>query len=98
MEHFGTGVLCVSGMNRESPVEADTEDTLAFVTGALPRGATVLEVGAGDGRLTARLRAAGWRVRAIDVDPAAVEAARARGVDAACVDFFDVRGERFDVL
>jgi SAM-dependent methyltransferase len=85
-------------MKPGSPLDADTEEVLSFVTRALPPRATVLEVGAGDGRLTARLDAAGWRVKAIDIDAEAVEAAKARGVDAARVDFFDVRGERFDAL
>ena len=85
-------------MNARAPLDADADEVLSFVTRALPPGGTVLEVGSGDGSLAARLRAAGWRVKAIDVDAEAVEAARARGVDAACVDFFDVRGERFDAL
>lgn len=81
-----------------SPLDADAAEVFAFAVSALPAGASVLEVGAGDGRLAARLGAAGFRVKAIDLDGDAVSAARARGVDAAQVDVFDLRGERFDAL
>jgi SAM-dependent methyltransferase len=80
------------------PLELETAEVLAFVTGAVPPGATVLEVGSGDGRLAARLGAMGLRVKAVDVDAEAVEAATARGVDARCADFFAVRGEHFAAL
>lgn len=85
-------------MNPRSPRDADTEEVLSFVVRALPHRAKVLEVGAGNGRLAARLGAAGWRVKAIDVDAEAVEAAQAAGVDAARVDFFELGGDRFDAL
>jgi SAM-dependent methyltransferase len=80
------------------PIALETDEVLAFVAGALPPQAHVLEVGAGDGRLAARLGAMGFRVKAVDVDAEAVGAAKARGVDATCTDFFDVRGERFGAL
>lgn len=91
-------MLCLSGMDVRTPLDADSEEVLSFITRALPPGVTVLEVGCGDGRVATRLRAAGWRVKAIDLDAEAVAAAKARGVDAECVDFFDVQGERFDAL
>jgi trans-aconitate methyltransferase len=45
-------------------------------------GERILDVGCGDGALTARIVAAGARVVGIDGSPAFVEAARARGIDA----------------
>jgi SAM-dependent methyltransferase len=81
-----------------SPLDADTEEVEShFLPHLPPLPASVLEVGAGDGRLAARLAARGYSVKAIDVDDEAVAAAIARGVAAARVDYFDMRGQ-FDVL
>jgi SAM-dependent methyltransferase len=59
-------------------------DRARFVS-HLPRGARVLEVGAGDGKLVAAMRAAGLNARGIDPSPAACEAAVAAGVEVANV-------------
>ncbi len=61
----------------EMMIDADAE----IVCGLLPLG-TVLDVPCGDGRLSARLVEAGYHVTGIDVSPHAVEAARARGLEA----------------
>ncbi|MEK6326325.1 MAG: class I SAM-dependent methyltransferase [Actinomycetota bacterium] len=53
-------------------------DKLRFVRD-LPRGARVLEVGAGDGRFVSRLRAAGFEAAGIEPSEAGVLRARARG-------------------
>lgn len=67
-----------------SAVDADTGEVESFFVQHLPPPpATVLEVGAGDGRLAARLVARGFSVKAIDVDDEAVAAAVARRVEAA---------------
>ena len=52
-------------------------------TADLPRGSRVLEVGAGDGKLVAAMRAAGLDARGIDPSPAACAAAAALGVEVA---------------
>ena len=52
-------------------------DRMRFVRGLAP-GARVLEVGAGDGKLVALMRAAGLDARGIDPSPAACAAARAQ--------------------
>jgi methionine biosynthesis protein MetW len=53
----------------------------------VPRGSRVLDLGCGDGTLAARLAAErGCVVRGLEIDPAGVERARARGVDAQVAD------------
>src|SRR6201994_2957909 len=47
-------------------------------TAGLGSGATVLEIGCGTGQLTERLAGRGYRLTAIDVGPAMVDAARGR--------------------
>lgn len=71
---------------------------MSFLERALPAGARVLEVGCGRGDVAAGLSQNGFRVRALDNDPGAVEAARARGVDAVLVDFLSYEDEPFDAV
>ncbi|MDX6581462.1 MAG: hypothetical protein QOI10_646 [Solirubrobacterales bacterium] len=59
-------------------------DRLRFVS-HLEAGSRVLEVGAGDGKLVAAMRAAGLDARGIDPSPAACAAAEAIGVEVANV-------------
>lgn len=69
----------------------------AVVAGAVPAGATVLELGCGAGRVTRPLVALGYRVTAVDESPAML--AEVRGAetvlaDAATLDL----GRRFDAV
>lgn len=50
------------------------------------RGERILDLGCGDGFLTARLQASGCRVLGVDSSPEQVEAARSRGVPAELAD------------
>jgi SAM-dependent methyltransferase len=59
-------------------------DRVRFVSGLAP-GSRVLEVGAGDGKLVAAMRAAGLDARGIDPSPAACAAATELGVEVANV-------------
>lgn len=73
--------------------------THEFVRRSLPEGALrVLEVGAGDGALAEVMMADGFEVVAVDVDPEAVAAAAARGVDARLAEWpADIAGQ-FDAV
>jgi len=55
----------------------------------LEPGATVLELGAGAGQAAAHAAAQGFEVTAMDLSPANVDLARARGVNAVVGDFAD---------
>ncbi len=62
-------------------------------------GELILDIGCGDGALTASIAKAGARVIGLDSDPDMVEAARARGIDAFVADAealdLDHQAERF---
>ncbi len=76
----GTSPLRVHDWTCES--RPGDDDLLSLCAG------TVLDVGCGPGRLTAALRRAGRRALGIDVAPAAVSLARARGAEALELDVF----------
>ena len=62
-------------------------------------GERILDLGCGDGVLTARIAAKGARVIGVDSSPEQVEAAKALGIDARVVDGTSlVLGERFDAV
>ncbi|MEY8118728.1 class I SAM-dependent methyltransferase [Falsihalocynthiibacter sp. BN13B15] len=65
----------------------------AFIA-RLPKGATVLDLGCGTGRASARMVAAGLNVDARDASPAMIEQARALyGVEAQLATFDDISGD-----
>jgi SAM-dependent methyltransferase len=63
-------------------IDVATAHTAAFVRRVAPRARSMLEVGGGEGDLAAALAGGGCKVVMIDADAGAVEAARAKGVDA----------------
>ena len=73
---------------------------LAIIAGALPAGARVLDVGCGDGELMAALKDQGVDARGLEIDPANVTAAIARGQSVvqgdANRDLADYPGDAFD--
>jgi SAM-dependent methyltransferase len=82
-----------------SPLDLEINDVLSFISSCLPRPpGSVLEVGCGEGRLAAKLRARGFRVEAIDTNLANVVAAAKNGIDAQCIDLLDFTGGPFDAV
>ena len=76
-----------------------TAYTLAFIRSALPANArTLLEIGCGDGELAERLMGDGFQVIAVDAEPACVEAAKARGVDACLSEWPAELDRQFDAI
>jgi methionine biosynthesis protein MetW len=73
---------------------------LAIIADAVPSSARVLDVGCGDGELMAALRAKGVDARGLEIDPANVTAAIARGQSVvqgdANRDLADYPGDAFD--
>ena len=67
-------------------------DRMRFVSG-IPAGGRVLEVGAGDGKFVARMRAAGLDAWGIEPSPAAGEAAHELGIEVECVGVDDAAVE-----
>lgn len=73
---------------------------LATIANAVPTGARVLDVGCGDGELMAALQTKGVDARGLEIDPANVTAAIARGQSVvqgdANRDLADYPGDAFD--
>lgn len=94
-----TAPTTTAAARRREALDTPTRHTLDFVRAHLPdRGARLLEVGCGDGRLAAALQRRGVRVLALDQSAAAVRAARARGVTCVRADFLAFEHAPFDVL
>lgn len=72
---------------------------VGFVGRYAPEGrARVLEVGCGQGELAAALLAVGYEVTAVDRDPGAVAATRARGILAQQANFLEYAGGPHDIV
>jgi len=92
----------MSGHGHEDPHpddswEVSTGEALAFLEQALRVRAhgsapSVLDVGAGQGRIAAAMTARGWRVRAIEPDAEAAALARARRVEIDALDAVEDEG------
>lgn len=79
------------------PPEIAAQCSFDFVRPRLPPPpARVLEVGCGQGHLSALLAAEGYRVVALDASPEAVELARRRGVDAHRAEWMTFEASPFD--
>jgi 2-polyprenyl-3-methyl-5-hydroxy-6-metoxy-1,4-benzoquinol methylase len=63
-----------------NPIRRANFDLNVFCLRAKPHG-RLLEVGCGSGMILKSMQKLGWQVEGVDFDPAAVEAARKRGLD-----------------
>jgi SAM-dependent methyltransferase len=82
----------------ELPLDVATAETARFVAATLAPGASVIEVGCGDGELAAVLQTLGFAVVGLDADAACVERARARGVRAVNARWPDFAAAQADAL
>jgi SAM-dependent methyltransferase len=80
------------------PFHCPTEHTVDFLCRVLSPGGRLLEVGCGGGDVALSLRKLGYRVVAIDTSKAAVQRAKALGVDAREIDLVRFDSEPFDAV
>ena len=64
------------------PSDVPTRETLKFLESHIPVGATILEVGCGEGEVACELLKRGYHVSGLDSDPEVVASAQAHGVPA----------------
>ncbi|GAB6042976.1 class I SAM-dependent methyltransferase [Endothiovibrio diazotrophicus] len=95
----GWAARCAGALLYLHPGRRAGADTRVMYLPARADGA-LLEVGAGDGSALRRMARLGWQVEGVDFDPAAVAAARAKGVDVRLGDLAaqDYEEGRFDAL
>ncbi len=96
-------LMASSGVKLFAAVHPGGRAELDYAAAHLPvpvSGSRVLDVGCGGGKLLARLRIIGWNVEGIDLDPGAVETARAAGFDVRLGSLADQQydNESFDAI
>src|SRR5206468_7895125 len=64
------------------PSDVPTRETLKFLESHIPVGATILEVGCGEGQVACELLKRGYHVSGLDSDPEVIASAQAHGVPA----------------
>ena len=85
-------------MTEQLPIDVATAETVRFVREHCQAGDSILEIGCGAGYVAAELQRLGHGVMAIDADAEAVEAARARGVNAIVGEWPHVEVPSADVI
>jgi SAM-dependent methyltransferase len=80
------------------PIEVATRDTAAWVLEHVSPGATILEIGCGDGHFAREMLDRGFQVAAVDADEQSVARARACGVAAVCTTWPDWDGDPVDAV
>lgn len=87
-------------LSRFTPLHSERQEMDLMYLGGLPPG-RVLEIGCGDGRTLAQLRARGWDVQGLEVDEKAASQAReVYGIPVFCgrIDEAGFRDEAFDAV
>ncbi|MGD9483824.1 class I SAM-dependent methyltransferase [Streptomyces sp. TRM70308] len=93
----GPGAITPDGCAVELYARMPAGDEPEIVAGAVPAGATLLELGSGAGRVTHPLLERGFRVTAVDESPQML--ARVRGARTVCGAIEDLElDERFDAV
>src|SRR5216110_1037066 len=81
------------------PSDVPTRETLKFFESHIPVGATILEVGCGEGQVACELLKRGYHVSGLDSDPEVIASARAHGVPAVVASWPKFAGSvSFDVI
>ncbi len=81
------------------PSDVPTRETLKFFESHIPVGATILEVGCGEGQVACELLKRGYRVTGLDSDPEVIARAQRRGVRAVVASWPEFGGSAsFDVI
>ena len=81
------------------PSDVPTRETLKFFESHIPVGATILEVGCGEGQVACELLKRGYRVTGLDSDPEVIARAQRRGVRAVVASWPQFGGSAsFDVI
>ncbi|MFZ3571198.1 class I SAM-dependent methyltransferase [Streptomyces sp. BH097] len=96
-EGTGPGAITPDGCAVELYSRLVVEDEPDVVAGAVPAGATVLELGCGVGRVTHGLVERGFQVTAVDESPEMLERVRGARTVRGAIESLDL-GETFDVV
>ncbi len=80
------------------PIDIPTGETADFISANLSAGASLLEIGCGEGHVSVELEKRGFCVKAIDSDQDAVDTACLKGVDAVCGIWPDIDVETVDCV
>lgn len=96
-EGTGPGAITPDGCAVELYSRLAVEDEPDVVAGAVPAGASVLELGCGVGRVTHALVERGFRVTAVDESPEMLERVRGARTVRGAIESLDL-GETFDVV
>lgn len=96
-EGTGPGAITPDGCAVELYSRLAVEDEPDVVAGAVPAGASVLELGCGVGRVTHALVERGFQVTAVDESPEMLERVRGARTVRGAIESLDL-GETFDVV
>lgn len=97
-EGTGPGAITPDGCAVEHWLRLPVGEEPEIIAGAVPAGASVLELGCGVGRVTHPLLARGFAVTAVDESPQMLRHVRGARTVCAAAEELDLGEERFDVV